>query len=43
MPLLFSVDKTQKNEAVFKFDESKKKWFIEIEPVKDDSKEEEIE
>ena len=30
LALLFSVDKTKKNEVVFRFDESKKKWFIEI-------------
>jgi len=32
MPLLFSVDKSQKNDVIFKFDESKKKWFVEIAP-----------
>ena len=39
MPLLFSVDKSKKNEVVFKFDESKKKWFIEI--THDEAKDEE--
>ena len=34
MPLLFSVDKSKKNEVLFKFDESKKKWYLKIEPVK---------
>ncbi len=33
MPLLFSVDKSGKNEAVFRFDDSKKKWFMEIQSV----------
>ncbi len=33
MSILFSVDKTKKNEVVFKFDEAKKKWFLEVEPA----------
>ena len=42
MPILFSVDKSKKNEVVFKFDESKKKWFIQVEPS-DESEESEEE
>lgn len=34
MPLLFSVDKSKKQEVVFKFDEVKKKWYVEIEESK---------
>ncbi len=41
MPLLFSVDKSQKNEVVFKFDETKKKWFIEVEPAEGSEESEE--
>jgi hypothetical protein len=33
MPLLFSVDKNKKNDIIFKFDEAKKKWYIEIAPA----------
>ena len=40
MPLLFSVDKSRKNEVVFRFDEAKKKWFIEIESVEEEISEE---
>ena len=39
MPLLFSVDKTKKNEVVFKFDEAKKKWFLEVEPAEETEEE----
>ena len=31
MALLFLIDKSKKNDVVFKFDEAKKKWFIETE------------
>jgi len=43
--LLFSVDKSQKNSVVFNFDESKKKWYIEVEPNEEilEEAEEEIE
>ncbi len=41
MPLLFSVDKSQKNEVVFKFDEIKKKWFVEVEPAEGSEESEE--
>lgn len=34
MPLLFYSDKSKKNEAVFRFDDKKKKWSVEIEPEK---------
>ena len=39
-PLLFLVDTAKKNSAVFKLDESKGKWFVEIEP--EEKQEEEI-
>lgn len=31
MPLLFAVDKTKKQQVVFKFDEEAKEWYIELE------------
>jgi len=39
MPLLFSVDKSKKNEVVFKFDDIKKKWFIAVEPAEESEEE----
>ena len=42
MPLLFSVDKTKKNSVIFKFDEKKKKWYVEIVPELSEESEEEI-
>lgn len=30
MPLLFAVDKSKKNEVVFKFDEELNEWYIEL-------------
>ncbi|MBR9691860.1 hypothetical protein GOV06_03655 [Candidatus Woesearchaeota archaeon] len=40
MPILFSVEKDKKNEVIFQFDESKKKWFIQIEPAEESYEEE---
>ena len=40
MPLLFSIDKSKKNEVVFRFDEKKKKWLVEIEPAEEEFSEE---
>ena len=40
MPLLFAVDKSKKNNIVFKFDDSKQKWYIEFEQIKESKKEE---
>ncbi len=31
MPMLFSIDKDKKNEVVFRFDQIKRKWYIEFE------------
>ena len=31
MPLLFSIDKTKKNEVVFRFDQIKRKLYVEFE------------
>ncbi|MBD3249872.1 hypothetical protein GF336_07535 [Candidatus Woesearchaeota archaeon] len=39
MPLLFSIDKSKKHDVIFKFDEEKKKWYIEMD--KRESSEEE--
>ena len=39
MPILFSVDKSKKNEVVFRFDEIKKKWFVEVEPAEESEEE----
>jgi len=33
MPLLFAVDKSKKQNVVFKFDDSKQKWYVEFEPM----------
>ena len=33
MPLLFAIDKSKKHIVVFKFDDSKHKWYIEFEPL----------
>ncbi len=43
MPLLFAVDKSKKNNVVFKFDDSKQKWYVEFEEIKESSKETEKE
>jgi hypothetical protein len=40
MPLLFAVDKSKKNNVVFKFDDSKKKWYVEFEQIEEPKKEE---
>ncbi|MGM5482262.1 MAG: hypothetical protein ACQESF_02260 [Nanobdellota archaeon] len=41
MPLLFAVDKTKKNNVVFKFEPETNRWYIEFEEEsKDDSKKE---
>ncbi len=40
MPLLFAVDKSKKNNVVFKFDDSKQKWYVEFEQIKESKKEE---
>lgn len=31
MPLLFNVDKSKKNEVVFKLDEQNNRWYVEFE------------
>ena len=42
MPLLFALDKEKKYHVVFKFDDSKHKWYIEFEPLdKSEEKKEE--
>lgn len=33
MPLLFSINKSKKHEVVFTFDDEKKRWYVEIEPL----------
>jgi len=33
MPLLFAIDKTKKQNVVFKFDPDSNKWYIEFEPL----------
>lgn len=38
-PILFSVDLSKKNEVVFKFDELKKKWFVEVESAEESEEE----
>jgi hypothetical protein len=39
MPLLFAVDKSKKNNVVFKFDDSKQKWYVEFEQMEGSKKE----
>lgn len=34
MPLLFAVDKSRKNNVVFKFDPKTNRWYVEFEEVK---------
>jgi hypothetical protein len=41
MPLLFAIDKSKKHDVVFRFDDSKQKWFIEFEEAKEETDEEE--
>lgn len=31
MPILFSIDKDRKSNVIFKFDESLRQWYIEVE------------
>ena len=31
MPLLFAIDKSQKHNVVFKFDENSNRWYVELE------------
>ena len=33
MPLLFALDKDKKYYVVFRFDDSKHRWYIEFEPL----------
>jgi hypothetical protein len=34
MPLLFAVDKSKKNNVVFKYDPELQKWYLEVEAEK---------
>ena len=34
MPLLFAVDKSKKQNVVFKFDSKSNQWYVEFEAVK---------
>ena len=34
MPLLFAIDKSKKYDVVFKFDESRQRWYLNFEEVK---------
>ena len=34
MPLLFTVDKSKKYNAVFSFDEDTQRWYLEFEEIK---------
>ena len=40
MPLLFAVDKSKKNNVVFKFDDSKQRWYVDFEQIEESKKEE---
>ena len=39
MPLLFAIDKSKKHNVIFKFDDSKNKWYVEFEKIEEDKKE----
>ena len=39
MPLLFAIDKSKKQNVVFKFDESSIRWYVEFEEMKQKEKE----
>lgn len=43
MPILFALEKDKKYHVVFKFDDSKHRWYIEFEPLEPEKKEEEKE
>lgn len=34
MPILFAIDKSKKHNVLFKFDEKKHRWYIELEEVR---------
>ncbi|MBW3015291.1 hypothetical protein KY330_02620 [Candidatus Woesearchaeota archaeon] len=34
MPLLFAIDKTKKQDVVFKFDKKSNRWYVEFEERK---------
>jgi hypothetical protein len=38
MPLLFALDKDKKYHVVFKFDDSKHRWYVEFEPLESSEK-----
>jgi hypothetical protein len=38
MPLLFAVDKTKKQNVVFKYDPASNKWYVQFEEIKEASK-----
>lgn len=38
MPLLFAIDKTRKQNVVFKYDPNANKWYIQFEERKDEDK-----
>lgn len=39
MPLLFAVDKSKKQEVVFKFDKETERWYVEFEEAESSGKE----
>lgn len=39
MPLLFSVDKSKKNNVVFRFDDSNQRWYVDFEEIGESNKE----
>lgn len=38
MPLLFAIDKDRKHNVLFKFDKESKRWYVEFEEMKINSK-----
>jgi hypothetical protein len=34
MPLLFAIDPAKKHNIIFKFDEKRERWYLEIEKMK---------
>ena len=38
MPLLFAIDKSKKQNVVFKYDPTANRWYIQFEQIEDDDK-----
>lgn len=36
MPILFAIDKSKKYEVVFKYDEEKRRWYVDFEKIQEE-------